>query len=230
MRRSERLFQIIQILRTAPQPVTAKTLAGEFELSTRTIYRDILELQYQNIPIWGEAGRGYTLDKSYNLPPMTFTPEELEAMILGAHWVAQRGDSALSKSALSLISKVQSVIPKEHLPLILEKKLFSASRPVKNDQHLNLKKIRLWIRLEKKLKIRYQKTSETNTRIVWPLTLVYFESSKLLVAWCETRSAYRHFRTDRILDTEFLEHPIPEDTQLLFYNWKKHEAEKGYQI
>lgn len=120
MRRADRLFQIIQILRGSPKPVTARKLADEFETSLRTIYRDIAELQAQYVPIRGEAGIGYVLGKGFDMPPLMLTPDEIEAAVLGARWVAGRGDPALQRGARDLVAKINAVVPEHLRPMILE--------------------------------------------------------------------------------------------------------------
>jgi len=118
MRRSDRLFAIIQMLRGRRRPLTAQRLADELEVGVRTIYRDMAELTAQRVPVRGEAGTGYVIDAGYDLPPLMLTPDELEAALLGAAWVAQRGDTALARGARSLIDKLSESLPK-HLRLEL---------------------------------------------------------------------------------------------------------------
>jgi len=118
VRRADRLFQIIQILRGARQPTTAQQLAEELETSRRTVYRDIAELMAQRLPIRGEAGVGYVLADDYDMPPLMLTPDEIEAVVLGAQWVAARGDPALARGARDLITKIDAVVP-EHLRLLV---------------------------------------------------------------------------------------------------------------
>lgn len=211
--------------------MTAQVLADEFELSTRTIYRDIMELQYQNIPINGATGIGYTLDKSYNLPPLTLSSEELETMVLAVHWLAQQGDPGLRQNAKSLLSKIQSVISDDLHDVFHAPRLLVFSEKNYPDQHLSLKKMRDWIRQEKKCWIEYRKNAdETLLRKIWPVALIYFESSRLLVAWCETRQAFRHFRSDRIIQIDFVEESIPFPNHQLLSQWRQIETCKGYDL
>src|SRR5271169_3674788 len=120
MRRADRLFQIIQALRRAPRPVTASMLAEELEVSKRSVYRDIADLIGQRVPIRGEAGLGYVLDRDFDMPPLMLTPDELEAAVLGAQWVAERSDAVLARAARDLISKIASVVPERLRPFIAE--------------------------------------------------------------------------------------------------------------
>ena len=120
MRRADRLFQIIQILRRASRPITAETIAAEVEASKRTIYRDIADLMGQRVPIRGEAGLGYVLGSDFDMPPLMLTPDEIEAAILGAQWVAGRGDPTLARAARDLITKIASAVPERLRPFVLE--------------------------------------------------------------------------------------------------------------
>src|SRR6478735_5936580 len=120
MRRADRLFQIIQILRRSSRPVTAAALAEELEISKRTVYRDIADLMGQRVPIEGEAGLGYLLASDYDMPPLMLTPDEIEAVMLGAQWVAGRSDKALANAARDVIAKIAAVVPEHLRPFIVE--------------------------------------------------------------------------------------------------------------
>src|ERR1700722_17728537 len=111
MRRADRLFQIIQILRRSTHPVTAAALAEELEVSKRTVYRDVADLIGQRVPIDGEAGLGYLLASDYDMPPLMLTPDEIEAVMLGAQWVAGRSDKALCNAARDVMAKIAAVVP-----------------------------------------------------------------------------------------------------------------------
>ncbi|MFT8763705.1 MAG: HTH domain-containing protein [Gluconobacter potus] len=118
LRSTDRLFQIIQILRRSSRPVTARMLSEELEVSIRTIYRDVAHLTGQRVPISGEAGVGYVLGTGYDMPPLALLPAELEAIVLGAQWVAAHGDKTLSRAALDVLAKVAAVVPAPLQPLI----------------------------------------------------------------------------------------------------------------
>src|SRR5665213_1276395 len=111
MRRADRLFQIIQILRRSTRPVTAAQLAEELEVSKRSVYRDIADLMAQRVPITGAAGFGYVLDRDFDMPPLMLTADEIEAAMLGAPWVAERGDTVLAHAARDLIAKIATIVP-----------------------------------------------------------------------------------------------------------------------
>ncbi len=120
MRRADRLFQIIQILRRSTRPVTAAALAEELEVSKRTVYRDVADLIGQRVPIEGEAGLGYLIASDYDMPPLMLTPDEIEAVMLGAQWVAGRSDKALSNAARDVMAKIAAVVPERLRPFIVE--------------------------------------------------------------------------------------------------------------
>ena len=120
MRRADRLFQIIQILRRSTRPVTAAALGQELEVSKRTVYRDVADLIGQRVPIEGEAGLGYLIASDYDMPPLMLTPDEIEAVMLGAQWVAARSDKALANAARDVMAKIAAVVPERLRPFILE--------------------------------------------------------------------------------------------------------------
>src|SRR5450631_4207177 len=120
MRRADRLFQIIQVLRRTRKPLTADAIAAELETSKRTIYRDIATLIAQRVPIRGEAGMGYIMEKGFDLPPLMLTPDEIEAAVLGAQWVAGHADSVLARAADDLIAKIADTVPERLRPFVLE--------------------------------------------------------------------------------------------------------------
>ncbi len=123
MRRADRLFQILQILRRSTQPMTAAAIADELEVSKRTVYRDMADLIGQRVPIEGEAGFGYVLGAGFDMPPLMLTADEIEAIVLGAQWVAQRPDTALARAAKDVLAKVSAAIPAPLRPLITTRPL-----------------------------------------------------------------------------------------------------------
>lgn len=218
-----RLFSIIQILRSTRQPVKAAELAQRLEVSQRTIYRDIAELQAQRVPIQGEAGIGYVLQKGFDLPPLMLTPDELEAALLGAQWVASRGDSELERGAHSLIEKIQQIVPQHLRPLLGSPTVTAAPCPPVTDR-VDSGLLRKAIRERNKLQILYEdEQGRSSERIVWPFLLAYFESVRLLCTWCELRQAFRHFRTDRILSLQVLEERHPQTATQLYEQWQAEE-------
>lgn len=224
LRRADRLFQIIQILRGARRPVTARRLAEELEITPRTVYRDIADLVAQRAPIRGEAGVGYVLDASYDMPPLMLTPNEIEAAVLGAQWVAERGDPALARGARDLIAKIRDVVPEHLRPMILQAAVVAPCLIPQDPDPLDLERLRAAVRDQRKLRIHYRDTEgRQSDRIVWPVAVAYFQAVRLLVGWCELRAAFRHFRTDRIESVEFLAERYPQSAKSLHAVWRAEE-------
>lgn len=224
MRRADRLFQIIQILRGRRQPITAQALAGELETSVRTIYRDIADLMGQRVPIRGEAGIGYVLEEGYDMPPLMLTPDEIEAAVLGAQWVAGRGDPTLARGARDLIAKIDAVVPDHLRPLVLDSPLLAVTSPGAQQDAVDMKRVRASIRTRGKLRILYgDERGQVTDRIIWPFAVAYFETVRLIAAWCELRQDFRHFRTDRIRSADFLEEMFPQTAKKLRDAWLEKE-------
>ena len=228
MRRADRLFQIIQVLRRSRLPVTAAALAGELEVSKRTVYRDMADLIGQRVPIEGEAGLGYVLETGFDMPPLMLTPEEIEAVVLGAQLVARLPDPLLVRSARDVIAKVAFAVPKHLRPFIAEPSVGAkpANEPPTNP--IDLRPLRSAIREGLKLRLRYRTDAgEETERTVWPVILGYAETHSLLIAWCELRKGFRHFRTDRILDADVSDEPYAARRSDLRRRWERwREAER----
>ena len=209
MRRADRLFQIIQILRRSERAVTAAAIAEELEVSKRTVYRDIADLVGQRVPIDGEAGFGYVLDRSYEMPPLMLTPDEIEAVVLGAQWVSAHSDRSLANAARDLIVKIATAIPEDLRPFITEPSVAARQPLVHEPDDMLAVKLRQSIRDARKLRLVYRAAAgQTTDRVIWPVTLGYAETSRLLIGWCELRQGFRHFRCERILLAEILDEPI----------------------
>src|SRR5262245_45785984 len=205
LRRADRLFQIIQIMRRQRAPVTADALARELETSKRTVYRDVADLIGQRVPIRGEAGTGYVLERGFDMPPLMLTPDEIEVAVLGAQWVAGRGDEQLRRAAQDLISKIAATVPERLRPFVLDPVTGTPPAWKKLPDGLDMAAVRASIRAGTKIALRYRDEQERETeRVVWPIIVGYMESARFLVAWCELRQGFRSFRTDRIVSASFL--------------------------
>ncbi|WP_336962548.1 YafY family protein [Sphingobium aquiterrae] len=227
MRRADRLFQIIQIMRRSSRPVTAGEIAGELEVSPRTVYRDVADLMAQRVPIQGEAGLGYILDDAFDMPPLMLTPDEIEAAVLGAQWVAGRGDPVLANAARDLIAKITSAVPERLRPLIADPSI--GTRPASRlaPDGIDIARTRACIREGCKIQLDYRdERGDMSRRVVWPVIIGYFEETRMLAAWCELRQDFRHFRTDRIVAAAFLEDRHGSRPGVLRQRWKRHMAEK----
>ena len=227
MRRTERLFQIIQILRATHVPVTGQSLASELEVSLRTLYRDMAELIAQRVPITGEAGTGYVLDDGYDMPPLMLTADELDAAVLGAAWVARHADPSLVRGARDLLAKLTEAIPEELRPIIMDSGVRTVTSRARIKEQFDGAVLRQAIRERLKLHILYRDEKGTGSdRIIWPLFIAYFDDARIIVAWCETRDDYRHFRTDRIQSLERLPDQYPARRNLLIREWEKMKREE----
>ena len=222
MRRADRLFQIIQILRRGSRPVTADVIAAELETSKRTVYRDIADLIGQRVPIRGEAGVGYVLEGGFDLPPLMLTADEVEVAVLGAQWVRTRGDAALAKAAQDLVAKIGVAVPEHLRPLILDPAVRSHGRWDQAEDRMDMARARGAIRAGEKVWLRYADEQGRETeRTVWPFAVGYLDAVRLLVAWCELRGDFRSFRTDRVVEARFLAELYPERPGLLRARWRR---------
>ncbi len=192
MARSERFFEIIQILRSASAPVKAADLSAELEVSKRTVYRDIATLQAMRTPIYGEAGIGYVMRRGYDLPPVNFNEDEAEAITIGLSMIARTGDAHLLAAAKRAARKLGEAAPQTDTLIASS---WGADMPAHADPYL----IRRAIRSETKLRIGYcDAKGDDSNRIIWPLILIYYADNTMLVAWCDLRNDFRHFRLDRM--------------------------------
>jgi len=222
MRRADRLFQIIQILRRSRRPITADAIALELETSKRTVYRDIADLMGQRVPIRGEAGIGYILDNGYDLPPLMLTPDEIEAAVLGAQWVAGRGDPALARAAKDLIAKIGAAVPERLRPYVLEPASGAPPSWKSVVDAIDMARVRAHIHAGRKIRLSYKdEMGQASERTIWPITIGYRDTTRMLVAWCELRVDFRSFRTDRVVGAEFLDDRYPERPAVLRAKWRR---------
>lgn len=222
MARSDRLIALTQALRRRRHPVTAGTLAEEMRVSERTIYRDIASLQASGAPIRGEAGVGYVLEAGFDLPPLMLTPEECEALMLGARFVRQRGDVSLIRVIDDAIAKIEAVLPENIRLALTESSLYAPVFGAMPQEIISGEDLRRAVRENRKIWLRYRDISERETeRVVWPVLMGYFERSRGLVGWCELRGDFRHFRTDRMLELRVLEERPPRRRAILLREWEK---------
>jgi len=201
MRRADRLFQIIQLLRRRRTVTTAAQIADKLEISKRTVYRDIRDLVLAGTPIEGEAGVGYRIRPGYDLPPLMFDREEIQALVLGARIVRQFGDPALARASESILAKVASVLPKELEPILADTKLFVPSILGGGRSADGLAIAREALVARRRLRFRYaNERGEASERTVRPLGVFFWGRTWTLAAWCEMRAGFRNFRLDRVGD------------------------------
>lgn len=211
MRRADRLFEIIQYLRSR-RLTTAKWLAERLEVSERTIYRDVRDLISTGVQIQGEAGMGYALAKGYDLPPLMFNQEELASLALGARIVQSWGDPKLAKAADQVLSKVESVLPRELKDAMSTVPLFSPMTGLGALTAQRLQKIRQATDEKRKVTIAYTRIDGTySERTIWPLGLFYWGSTWTCGGWCELRDDFRNFRLDRIRYLQVADEQYPNE-------------------
>jgi predicted DNA-binding transcriptional regulator YafY len=220
MRRADRLFQIIQILRRSGAPVTAAALAAELETSKRSVYRDVAALIGQRVPIRGEAGLGYVLEGGFDLPPLMLTSDEVEAAVLGAQWVAGHGDAALARAARDLMAKIAATVPEKLAPLILDPAARTPPAWKIPPDGIDVAQARAWARAGRKIALSYRDGEDRATeRVVWPIVIGYLDAARTLVGWCELRQDFRNFRADRISHAVFLDERFPARPAVLRAKW-----------
>ncbi|TCL71913.1 YafY family protein [Rhizobium sp. BK251] len=223
MARSERLLTLLQTLRRHRLPVSGAALASETGVSLRTLYRDIASLQAQGAMIEGEAGVGYVLKPGFMLPPMMFSQDEIEALVLGSRWVAKAADPRLAVAGSDALAKIAAVLPSD----LREEIDTSTSIVVKQryaEDRADLAAIRKAIRMERVLELTYSdEAGAISVRRVWPFALGYFERTRLLMAWCELRRDFRHFRTDRIAEIVPHDTRYPRRRAVLLKEWREQQ-------
>ena len=220
MRRGDRLFEIIEILRRAKAPISAQSIGTELGVTKRTVYRDVAALIAQGVPINGEAGVGYILEPGFHMPPLMLTPDEIEAVTLGIMWVKTRGEPELALAAEKLITKLETVAPDKYRTSFLEPTV-SVSPGDLPEEKLGAASIRMAIRRRRKIALVYSDNAGRKTkRVIWPILLGYRDTSRIIAAWCELRDGFRYFRTERIAEAEVLDTPIPRRMDLLRSEWQ----------
>lgn len=222
MSRSARLLDLIQILRRHRQPVSGESLARELDISIRTLYRDIATLQAQGADIIGEPGMGYILKPGFMLPPLMFSEDELEALVLGSRWVSKRAGGPLGKAAENALAKIASVLPKDLREQLDATNLLVGPGDPVVDGEVHLSAIRLAIRKERKLELSYtDEAGRTSERTIWPFALGFFDRVRVVVAWCELRDDFRHFRADRIAGLSETDQRYPRRKAVLLKEWRE---------
>jgi predicted DNA-binding transcriptional regulator YafY len=194
-------------------------------VSLRTLYRDIELLKAQGAHIDGEAGVGYVLRPGFMLPPLMFSEEEIEALVLGSRWVHQRADRALADAAANVLAKIGAVLPPDLRETLDDSGLLIAGNDPIAAGDAELPKIRQAIRRERKIGLAYRDKDGAETRrTIWPFGVGFFEKSRVVMAWCELRQDFRHFRTDRIVALSVSERRYPRRRQVMMKEWREREG------
>lgn len=220
MSKSGRLFEIIQILRAADRPLTAQAMADGLEVTKRTVYRDIATLQAMRVPIEGEAGIGYIMRPGYNLPPLMFDAEEMEAIVVGLAMLGRTQDHGLLRAAERASRKISSAIP-EHAGPLADRALYASNWNAIPKSDTDARFFREALREEDRLSIAYTDAQGTeSTRTILPLAIIYYIDSIVLAAWCQLREDFRHFRLDRITRADRLNTPFDDCAASLRQKWR----------
>lgn len=201
MRKASRLFEIIQILRLARHPKTAAEMAAAMEVTVRSIYRDIAALQAMRVPVEGERGIGYVLRPGFDLPPLMFSIEETEALVLALALLERTGDRELKAAAKRAGAKIAGAVPPPLRQTLSARALHAWGTVAPTPEGIDLALVRRAIRDEEKLVITYrdEQGRESADRTIRPIALIYYSQTANIVSWCELRDGIRNFRADRVL-------------------------------
>jgi len=212
------------VLRRHRYPVTAAALAAELKVSTRTLYRDIETLRTEGAPIEGEAGLGYVLRPGFLLPPLMFSEDEIEALALGLRWVVDRTDGMMARAARDALGKIASVLPQDLAAVADNSGLLLPPGDLVQGAEVRLPELRRAIRAERKVAIAYADgNGRESERVIWPFALAFFETVRVVAAWCELRQGYRAFRADRITRLQVRGTRYPRRRHALMQEWKRIE-------
>ncbi len=225
MSRARRLLDLLQALRRHRRPVRGQILADTLGISLRTLYRDIATLQSQGAMIEGEAGIGYVLRPGYTLPPLMFTEEEVEALVLGSRWVAENADAALAAAARDVLAKIAAVMPPDRRDDVADTSLLvGPGHRIRSADEAEAG-LRTAIRTERRVSIHYaDREGEPSQRVIWPIAIGYFSKAQVVVAWCELRQDFRHFRTDRIIALAKGDSRYPRRRAALLREWQDQQG------
>ncbi len=222
MTRAVRLLQLLEALRGHRQPVSADQLAEQLRVSRRTVYRDVATLREQGARVDGEAGIGYQLRPGFVLPPLMFGEVEIEALALGARWVATQADPELAQAARQALQRISATLP-AHLRLAIETSGLLVPTPQgRVPPEPWLPALRRAIRSEQKLLLDYRDNNDQpSQRTVWPFAMAFFHTSRVLAAWCELRQDFRHFRADRVIALVETGESYPARRHALMKRWRE---------
>lgn len=230
MRRADRLFQIVQYLRGG-RLVTARVLGERLEVSDRTIYRDIADLQSTGVPIDGEAGVGYVMRSGYNLPPLMFTRDEIVALVAGIRMVKSWGGISMARAAAEALVKLELVLPEADRARVANTNVFAPPMELTDDVRERIDLVEKAVEARNIMRFDYEDREGALTqRCVHPLGLWFWGKVWTLVAWCETRQDFRMFRLDRTTGLAITDRPFkPAPERSLAECLRQYEAKYGPQ-
>ncbi len=222
-RRPQRLLQLLELLTLRRTPATGAELAGQLGISLRTLYRDIASLRAQGAHIEGDPGIGYLLRPGFTLPPLMFSADELEALVLGARWVAsQSADPELAHAAHQALTRITRVLPATLRLEVETSGLFAPARCDAPPPAPWLPTLRQAIRQQHILRMDYRdEHGQTSQRRIWPFAMAFFDHARLIAAWCELRQDFRHFRADRVQQLADTGERYPETRPRLLRRWRE---------
>lgn len=228
MDKTERLFAIMDALRRHRRPITAAALAEEQGVSVRTLYRDIQTLIGLGAPIDGEAGVGYMLKSGFFLPPLMFSPEELEALVLGARWVEAQPDDGLGAAARNALAKIATASPEDLRDRISDTALWPVAGWGERKPIPVLGDVRLAMRQERAVRIDYEdEQGRPTSRTIWPVGIAFYQGKQTIAAWCCLRENFRNFRTDRIACLTLTEERYGRRRATLEREWRESWTHEG---
>ncbi|KVL13693.1 helix-turn-helix transcriptional regulator [Burkholderia sp. MSMB1826] len=223
MTRSHRLFDLMQALRRHRRTVSGGALAQELGVSLRTIRRDVATLQGMGADIEGEPGVGYILRPGFVLPPLSFTEDEIHALVIGAQWVSRQTDDTLALAVKNALAKINAVLPSD-LRSALDDDTVYVGHSAKRMMHLDLSEIRRALREQRKLSITLSiEQAPSNEQIVWPIMLGFIETRRFIAAWCELDRQFRVIGMDNIAHAEVLTERYPGNRRQLVKEWRTQE-------
>lgn len=220
MRRADRLFDIIEALRAAKRPLTAAALANRLEVTARTVYRDIAALQASRVPIEGAAGVGYVMRSGFDLPPIMFTVDEIDAIAVGIRLLRRIRDRKLQEAAEAVLAKISTVVPDALRAGVASPAVFVSDGSAAQPEGIDLADARRAIRESRKMRISYRDgEGHLTRRTIWPIALAYYVDVTVLGAWCELRKDFRHFRVERVRKSSILDDHFSTEGGRLRARW-----------
>jgi predicted DNA-binding transcriptional regulator YafY len=219
-------LSLVEEFRKRRRPASGEDLARAVGVSIRTLYRDIASLRTMGADVAGEPGVGFVLRSGFLLPPVMFTAEEVDALVLGSRLVVDRADKQMAEAARRAMAKLSAVMPNDLSDRIDAQHMFVWSAADAVRETIDMTVLRRAIQVERKLRVTYKDTKgAASDRVVWPFLLGYFDGRRILAAWCENRNDIRHFRTDRMTSITETTTRYPRRRQDLIKDWRAREPE-----
>ena len=227
--RAQRLLNLLDVLHRRRRPATGAELASALGVSLRTVYRDIATLRQQGADIAGDPGIGYQMQAGYLLPPLMFSEDELEALVLGARWVEGLADPELAKAAASALARITATLPRSLRLAVDTSGLFVPRNGEERVPEPWLPSLRLAIRQEERVLMDYvDADGRASQRIIWPFAMAFFDpGARLIAAWCELREDFRHFRAERVVTLVPTGRRYPVRRHVLIRRWRDMERRRA---